>query len=192
MMAIILHCAVHEPVIGDQMSNHAYATCSAVPSKQFWKIFCHGLTITASERFDGAASVSRDQDTVAVSLVNDATGETLTEVRYWLNDEGQIEWSHHFGQLHWWFQETLASKTCRYCEQELNAGVIITDDGIEEEMRPEFDLRYPRLCDWENWPITALQGSGMIGKLSASVLQFADRLCCSDPLKAMRRVLDRE
>ena len=173
------------------MSNHAYATCSAVSSKEFWQTFCHGLVIAASERFDGAATVNYDAQSSIVSLVNDATGETLTEARYWLNDMGQIEWSHRFGQLCWWFQETLASKSCRYCEQELNAEVVLTDDGIEEEMRPEFDLRYPRLCDWEHWPLTALQESGMIGKISASILLFAD-IFQSVSMRDMRPILDRE
>lgn len=171
------------------MANHSYATFEGADPAALWSAFRKGIE-QALSRFDALVVVEYDDDAAELTLT-DPKGNGIASANFWMNADGAVEWRHGPDPLlGWWFQETVAAMACRHAAQDLGIGTVITDDGFEGNMSPDFDRKYPRFRDYEEKWLTPMQASGGVKGAAASLFAASLRWRPSHP--EIRDILDRE
>jgi hypothetical protein len=173
------------------VSSDVQATCD-LPALELWDAFSRGVHL-AARRFKGAALVIDHVGWLRIRLSTAPMqlphAPAVCEADYGL-EEGAIAWSHYHRRLDWWVCESVAAHALRHVEQSRGTVVTITDSGIEETLRPEFDLRYPRFRDWEDAGLLATRtAGGLPGFLARGGLAMV-RSLPRDPLDGMRSIVD--
>jgi hypothetical protein len=129
------------------LANHAFASCKGARKRALFLAFANGLH-EAEARFPGCLSIDSDSQGARVQLLDPKTKATACSVDFWANGN-KVEWRHSadFG-LTWWFEQTIASIAARAASKALGRPVVLTEEGVSETLRPDFDAKYPRLSDW--------------------------------------------
>lgn len=168
------------------MTGLSTATCPGVPPKQLWPAFEDGLR-HALPRFANLALISSGSSgTTTVWLANPNNGSPVAQAEFSQNKNGCPIWQSQPDLIFFWFQETVAAIACRHAESTLGRPVLLSAEGKSAKpRRPDFDLRHPRLRDWE--AAKASSGRGLRG-----VTSVLDRLSRNkDHLRDVHAALER-
>lgn len=130
------------------MANHAFAALRGSTKAPLFGAFAEGV-LAAAERFPGAYRViEQDPEQIVVGLADPALGEVVCQATFWSSGK-RVEWRHtaDFG-LTWWFEQTVAAIAGRAAADALGKPVVMTDEGVDDKMAPDYDRKYPRYSDW--------------------------------------------
>jgi hypothetical protein len=101
-----------------------------------------------ASRFDGCLRIDLDDDGISVT-----TPEEFN-FNFWRISPRKLEWKHPHGQIEWWIMEYVAS----YMVRSIHPTAKISDEGIEEKLEPDFDIKYPTALSWIQGMANSLKG----------------------------------
>lgn len=133
------------------MEDYVRATAAGATAGAFWPVFAEFIEAAANRRF-GPEQVEIEDDRryrIHVNLLDPLSHQVVAEADFWPTGEDMVEWQHSADEMSEWLRGYLGAVATRKAALALAGHPVVLPQAAGPELWPDFDICYPRFCDWQ-------------------------------------------